>query len=84
MLISNANDALGLLADDRKLFRLWDRIRSKRFGFGQVFVSQSWPWLTGLTLLARSKRDHEVDGRDLLSNDGLRTKVFREIAKNLL
>jgi len=41
MLISNANDALGLLADDRKLFRLWDRIRNKRIGFGQVFVSQS-------------------------------------------
>jgi len=38
----------------------------------------------GLKLLSRGKHDYKVDGSDLLSDNGLRTKVFREIVKNLL
>jgi hypothetical protein len=34
--------------------------------------------------LSRGERDHEVDSSDLPSDDGLRTNIFREIAKNLL
>jgi hypothetical protein len=81
-LVSDANNTLGLLADDRKFIRRWEG--SGRSSFDQILGGGSRPRLASLKLLSRGERDHEVDGSDLSGDDGLRAQVFGEIAKNLL
>ncbi len=79
-LVSDANDASGLIADERKFIRHW------KGGGSRKFFLEPWgrPRLASLKLLSGRERVHEVDGRDLSSDDGSRTKVLREIAEDLL
>ena len=60
------------------------REREPEIIFDQVLGGRSRPRPASLKLLSGGERDHEVDGRDLSSDDGLRTKVFGEVVENLL
>jgi hypothetical protein len=68
-LVSDANDTLGLLADDGKVIRRLGGLRSGRFLFEQTCGGWNGPRLASasLELLSGGERDHEVDGRDLSS-----------------
>jgi hypothetical protein len=81
--ISNANDTLRLLADEGELLHGHrGGLRTWTFFLHRSFVGWRGPWL--LSLLPRSKRDHEVDSTDLAADDVLHTQVHREVAEDPL
>jgi hypothetical protein len=87
-LVANTKYALRLFADERKLTSREEGIESGsgngRFFLDRILASWSRPPLASLELLSRGEHDLEVNCKDLSSNDGLRTKGFGEIAKDLL
>jgi len=74
-LVSDANDTLGLLADEGKLTRRWEGLGSGRFPFDQIFRGWNRPWLASasLKLLSGGERDEKIDGRNLARDDVLGT-----------
>jgi hypothetical protein len=57
-------------------------IGNGRFFLERILAGWSGPPLASYELFSRGERDLEVNGKDLSSNDGLRTKIFGEIAKD--
>jgi len=83
-LIPKTDYTLGLLAGEGKIARPLDRIWSRRLFLDHIFVSWSQPRLTSLRLLSSGERRHEIDSKNLPSDDGLGAEVFRQTAENLL
>ena len=74
-LVSDANDTLGLLADEGKLTGRWEGLGSGRFLFDQIFGGWHRPWLASasLKLLSGGERNKKIDGRNLPRDDVLGT-----------
>ena len=74
-LVSDANDTLGLLADEGKLTRRWEGLGSGRFLFDQIFGGWNRPWLASasLKLLPGGERGKKIDGKNFPRDDVLGT-----------